>query len=787
MTNFPNKHFSSCNLRLASVVAGLTLLLSVPAAAQRFSTETSDQGPVDLLATIQDNRSTDSDEITYDASDNGLSGSAGSISSIDDAVNSVTELPVLEVPATSEPTQPATLAQTATDASTTADGDSSGTAATGTPAAPASPGVTLDTTPEGTGDTGTGDTGTASSDSSLTSSGASLQKSSAPVFGIANIGIETAADLNVTIWRDTSADRAALLLDNDRVLGSSPALSALAHNIVAHRAVPPVGAADNADALVAARLDWMAASGRSQMLESLVGQLPDEEPWLDWKQWLVETQLMARRDEEACRTVMYQVSRTFEPFWHKAKVICSAAMGDAAGAQFAADILSAMGVDDALFSALVANLLNDTDPGPIDPSLLEPLHIVLLDAAHSDINVAALDALSDGSVQTAVGLRYLDADARLVSTWRALDRGIVDHGKAAKLWRSATFTGDQVQLAASRHQSQPSALTRALVWRALDKEQSIARLPMIASAMDADTAGGAGLMMAPLYAELVRQSLGFEGAGDAIAADPALAVRMALLLGIGDTADLPPQLDTDTARAARDLLAMIGGGEANVAPLDRFGLWHLLPLIELGTPMDAVMNAGDDWLELASPNSGEPASFLSVSPVMLRAMEQAAGDGRVAETVLLAHRIVGTLDLAAIHPADAARVARALDKVGQPATARAFAGDVAKAHLLVVMRNSGEVMPIAMIDAAANVAIDVGADDTAAGASGIETETIEAAGEAAGEGAPAIEEDAAVADAATAETGTAETGTPEAGTADGAGTEAAAAGVAAETNAEQGN
>ncbi|MCH1475598.1 MAG: hypothetical protein L7W94_07990 [Alphaproteobacteria bacterium] len=790
MTNFPNKHLSSCNLRLAGVVAGLTLLLSVPAAAQRFSTETSDQGPVDLLATIQDNRSTDSDEITYDASDNGLSGSAGSISSIDDAVNSVTELPVLEVPATSEPTQPATLAQTATDASTTADGDGSGTAASGTPAAPASPGLTLDTTPEGTGDTGTGatgtgdtgDTSTASSDSSLTSSGASLQKSSAPVFGIANIGIETAAGLNVTIWRDTSADRAALLLDNDRVLGSSPALSALAHNIVAHRAVPPVGAADNADALVAARLDWMAASGRSQMLESLVGQLPDEEPWLDWKQWLVETQLMARRDEEACRTVMYQVSRTFEPFWHKAKVICSAAMGDAAGAQFAADILSAMGVDDALFSALVANLLNDTDPGPIDPSLLEPLHIVLLDAAHSDINVAALDALSDGSVQTAVGLRYLDADARLVSTWRALDRGIVDHGKAAKLWRSATFTGDQVQLAASRHQSQPSALTRALVWRALDKEQSIARLPMIASAMDADTAGGAGLMMAPLYAELVRQSLGFEGAGDAIAADPALAVRMALLLGIGDTADLPPQLDTDTARAARDLLAMIGGGEANVAPLDRFGLWHLLPLIELGTPMDAVMNAGDDWLELASPNSGEPASFLSVSPVMLRAMEQAAGDGRVAETVLLAHRIVGTLDLAAIHPADAARVARALDKVGQPATAKAFAGDVAKAHLLVVMRNSGEVMPIAMIDAAANVAIDVGADDTAAGASGIETETIEAAGEAAGEGAPAIEEDAAVADAATTETGAA-----EAGTADGTGTEAAAAGVATETNAEQGN
>ena len=163
-------------------------------------------------------------------------------------------------------------------------------------------------------------------------------------------------------------------------------------------------------------------------------------------------------------------------------------------------------------------------------------------------------------------------------------------------------------------------------------------------------------------------------------------------------------------------------------------------------PMDAVMNAGDDWLELASSDAGEPASFLSVSPVMLRAMEQAAGDGRVAETVLLAHRIVGTIDLAAIHPADAARVVRALDKVGQPATARAFAGDVARAHLLMVMRDSGEVMPIAMVDAA----IEAAADETAAGGNGIEVETTELADE----GTPAVEEDATAADT---DTGTAET------------------------------
>ena len=274
----------------------------------------------------------------------------------------------------------------------------------------------------------TSEIGTAAvADGNAASTGASLQKSSAPVFGIANIGVETETGLSATIWRNTTADRAARLLDGDAVLGSSPALSSLAHDVVAQRAVPARRRGGQRRCAGHRGLDWMAASGRSQTLETLVGQLPDE-PWLEWKQWLVETQLMARRDDEACRTVMYQVSRTFEPFWHKAKVICSAAMGDAAGAQFAADILSAMGVDDAVFSALVAKLLNDTDPGPIDPSLLKPLHIVLMDAAH-DIDATSLGALADASVQTAVGLRYLDADARRPP--EALDRGLVDHRRAA--------------------------------------------------------------------------------------------------------------------------------------------------------------------------------------------------------------------------------------------------------------------------------------------------------------------------------------------------------------------
>jgi hypothetical protein len=500
--------------------------------------------------------------------------------------------------------------------------------------------------------------------------------------------------------------------------------------VVARRAVRPDGASDTDKTLMAARLDWLAAAGRSQDLARMVDQLPNEAPWLDWKQWLVETQLMSRRDADACRNVMYQAGRTFEPFWHKTKVICTAVHnGDLAGAQFAADILMATGVDDQVFIGLVGKLLNGTDPGPIDPALIDQLHIVLMEAAHHDIDIAGLDALPASSTQTAVGLRYLDPDARLVATWRALGHGLIDHERAAKLWRSAAVEADPPQLALARHQSQPSALTRALVWRALDADKSATRLPFIAAAMDVDIAAGAGRMMAPLYAELAREALGFTGAEDQLVAnDGALGAKLALLIGVGDTADLPAGIAGGAADAARDLLAMAQTGRVEMTSLAIFGKYSLLPLAAASDGATA-MEPGEamSWLVSASPGAIRPESFLAVSPVMLQALDDAAAAGRVAETILLAHRAVGTHSLAEMNPADVARIGAALDAVGQQQSAQRFRRDVVAAHLLAAaqarkielppvagaMPNPAPVPDSAASNAASITAPETGSEQTA--------------------------------------------------------------------------
>ena len=748
-----NKLHLNGTTRLTGLTMGLVMLACAPAAAQRVTDAGISSGPVDLLATIAPADSADNTSLSTPA-----------VGSIDEAIEAVVDESAPAEGDGSAATAPAsaTATLTTTDTAATTPTPSAAQATTQSAPQPATQSPTQ-------GATGTAAEAVPVDEGSATASVSLTRGTVVASFGVADIGLESSGDdvagLTTTIWRGTPVDRAILLLDSEAAVGASPSLSTLAQRIVAHRAVPPVGASANADPLVAARLAWLASAGRSEALEDLVGQLPDEEPWLEWKQWLVETQLMSRRDDEACRTVMYQVSRTFEPFWHKAKVICSAAMGDTAGAQFAADILKAMGVDDAAFSALVSTLLTGTDAGEFDPALLEPLHIVLMDAAHTAIGTDGLSALADGSVQTAVGLRYLDPEARLVSTWRALDRGLIAHEKAGKLWRSANITPDDIDLALARHRSQPSALTRALGWRALAAEQTPRRLAFVAAMMDADIASGAGLMMAPLYAELAREALAFDGAAAVLANDPALAAKLGMLVSIGGSGDLPEELSTPKVRAWKDVLGIASGAEAaDIAPLDLLQMWHLLPLVEqaslAGTGGATDGANGRDWIGLAMPADIAPASYLSVSPLMLRALEQAARSGSVAETVLLAHRIVGTLDLAEMHPADAASIVAALMAVGQQDTARALSAEVAAAHLMAALQSVEIALPPRTELAASRTGAEEGTGQAAADAA--ETADTEMSGDETAAGTQAdVQDDGTSADDAT-DTGSAVKATDDA-------------------------
>ena len=92
-----------------------------------------------------------------------------------------------------------------------------------------------------------------------------------------------------------------------------------------------------------------------------------------------------------------------------------------------------------------------------------------------------------------------------------------------------------------------------------------------------------------------------------------------------------------------------------------------------------------DWLALVNQELGAKQSFVSLPPVLLKAITSAAENSHVAETVLLTHRVLHDVSLHQASPSDLASVIKALDQIGQSETAREFTQEIVKAHLMQLL------------------------------------------------------------------------------------------------------
>ena len=505
--------------------------------------------------------------------------------------------------------------------------------------------------------------------------------------GLAAIGVGDVdandRGLDSMIWRGTSASDAVFLLEKAAVVSHSQALTNLSYRVVAKQSVPPSGANLVAGELVAARLAWLARAGRSHDLAILANQLPDSPRWVSWKRWLVEHELMMRNDALACGIVDAQVTATMEPFWHKANVICHAVKGNVAGARFAADILAANGVDDPDFFALTNEMLTGVPAENIDPNTLDTMHIVLMDVVNRSIPLESLAVLPSQMAQSVVQLKFLGADARMVSTFDGLSRGLIDHNQVSKLWRNAGPVDGDPQLALAQLDGEATALTTAMAWRAIDADTSSQRLARIAAAMGAEIADGNGTLMLPLYAELIADEISdANAAADMRFNEDGVAPKISMLLAIAqpdDIALIEGFTDNDDALRAANLMKMIDRGELQAGVVRELDMWPLVPVLQAA---GAVMQ-DQDWLLLAKDTALTQRPFISLSPIVLAAVMHAADNRRIAETILLTNWLLQTGPLETINPEDLAKLITALRNIGQEDVAKALGEEVLSAHLLV--------------------------------------------------------------------------------------------------------
>ena len=504
--------------------------------------------------------------------------------------------------------------------------------------------------------------------------------------GLAAIGVggSNVSDhgLDNMIWRGTSASDAVFLLNKTAVVSHSRAVTNLAYRVVARQSVPPIGVNLVATELVTARLAWLARAGRSNDLAVLATQLPESPEWANWKRWVVEHELMVRNDDAACGIVDKQVMATFDPFWHKANVICHAVKGNAGGARFAADILAANGVDDPIFFALTHEMLSGVPADNIDPNELETMHIILMDVVNRLIPLEGLAVLPSQMAQSVVRLKFLGSDARMVSTFDGLSRGLIDHNQVSKLWRNAGPVNGDPQLTLAQLDGEPTALTTAMAWRAIDEDASDKRLTRIVEAMQFEIKDGNGALMLPLYAELIRNAISDAyTSADMRFNEDGVAPKIAMLLAIdnpNDISTIEGLSDNGNALLAAQLMQIVDTSSSQTKVLSNLDTWSLFPVLQA---VGAVVPA-QEWLALVKDSPSLSHQFVNLEPLLINAVLQAAEKRRVAETILLANWLLQTAPLDIVNPKDLAQVITALRTIGQDEVAKSLAKEVLRAHLL---------------------------------------------------------------------------------------------------------
>ena len=510
------------------------------------------------------------------------------------------------------------------------------------------------------------------------------------------IGIDEAKQLDQftnRLWRGIPVDRAMRLIEIIPADLSSDALRQMSYQAIARQGVPPKGAADNPTALLQARMDYLARTGRSDALASIVKQLPKNDEWQSWHEWKIFYDLMMRQDDEACATAAENASTSLDPLWQKTNLMCQILTGDEMRASFSADVLKASGlIDDPLYFDLIDLLLGranmeDVQSRAASVTTLDFMHVILMDAAHVEISATQIANLEPSYREAAGALRYLSDEARQSLGLSNLQSGLMSRSQAKALFIASTTQNDTALMAMSRRLEAQDNKASTPLYLAIRNEVANANglsadelrefVTLIMQAMQLEMSDHKGALWLPFYAPLLSEAV---AAADITTLDADLQYDFALLMRLANL-PLSPLPSDGTAVVQADHLSIVLDATASLA--DRTTSMLALGL-EVYLPLLGMSEADNrDWFAIydeqtASQNLG----YQPLSEAGMMALKQAAAKGQKVETIILASRLIDGRLLSDISPQNMDMMIQQLAQAGLPNTAAALADEALRAHVM---------------------------------------------------------------------------------------------------------
>ncbi|MCG8625739.1 MAG: hypothetical protein MJE68_27540 [Proteobacteria bacterium] len=483
---------------------------------------------------------------------------------------------------------------------------------------------------------------------------------------------------NRRMWRNSDVDEIIALLDRMPSATHSPTINALAQVMVVAEAAPPLRANNKAETYFRKRIDWLRDRGLSSAMADMVRQLPDDPKWQGLLRFLIDHNLITRRDEEACALAQSLSEQTTDLYWFQVLGFCALRNGQATQAGFQLDILEARGLSDPLFFELMRSWIDGEEPGRVNRRDIKAtgINIALMDSANypiqPDMRLAMPLALSESLsaisytnpetsyIQNGIGFHYRQSPLdRQLARWQE----IVDvpgdaAGNVARLTNLLEARADPVTIAASRVMTW---------WGLLSVDNADMRLDLALMALDADidVLGGEALAIwAPHLATSVPAARN--------AVNRARGIRLLAIAGIA-----PPGVaggQVSQAWAGLEEAVMV---EESV-PLSMIRLmdgYDTIPLLQrAGVAVEPLI--GQDVFATRPVLASATENLPYPDALWLTQLVQA---DRPAEAVLMASALLGTTPLYRLTREDATRIVGALYDMGLTDESRSFALEVIRA------------------------------------------------------------------------------------------------------------
>ena len=517
-----------------------------------------------------------------------------------------------------------------------------------------------------------------------------------------SVGTLTAGQggFGIDMWAGTGRGVIETLLPRLPVRTTSRAMRDLMRRLLLSTATAPPGG-ENAKSLVAMRLGALAALGDVAGTDALIKAAPSRGITEELLRAEADLLFVTNDNARACPLVAGQIKDDVSTYWQKAFIFCQSLAGEHDKASLGVSLLREEGEDDPVFFGLI-DRLSGVEKFEIESlSSPAPLHFAMVRASRARLPLDVISSDNPSVLRTVATSPNARPELRIDAAERAENIGALRTDVLRQLYAGVTFSEDALDNPLTRAQGDRSPLSRALLYRkALVESVPTALAEVLNRAFGLARDGGRFMAAARAYSGILgnlipTQDLAWFAPG---------AVRAAIAAGDADT-------------AGRWLAVLRSGAVLNEdAALERDRLMPLLRLAGLSNEASIDERALRRWAEdaasAADGGSGEqPARRASLlfnilealgdevpaelwagllagpprAPVLMpraaiwRTLGDAAENGRIGETVLLALLTLGEAGPAEADPIVLGRVVSSLRRAGLEADARAIALEAAVA------------------------------------------------------------------------------------------------------------